>query len=134
MVLKQGSEQQCKLSSPCQAVRGSCNDWNILHHSPRLWLTAKPSTSAEAGGWRRPSDGWRPTSATCAGSCPSAPSARWRIHCSAACSRLEWALAAGSDWPPSAGPWPWPSRRGGAHWLQHTRGHRVLQRGQFLET
>ena len=21
-----------------------------------------------------------------------------------------------------------------AHWLLHTRGHRVLQRGQFLET
>ena len=35
-VLKQGSEQQCKQSCPCQAVQSSCQIWNIPHHSPNL--------------------------------------------------------------------------------------------------
>ena len=30
MVLKRGSEQQCKSSNQCQAVKCSCHDWNIF--------------------------------------------------------------------------------------------------------
>ena len=48
---------------------------------------------------------WPPTPPTCVGCCPPARSTRWRL--------LEWGRDAGTGWLPSAGPLPWPSRRGG---------------------